>query len=533
MEFTKYIWNLYAASDCGLAAIAKPADSFAAAGFDADPFALRVQLFRSCADGEPVAIGGEFAEANALDDVRTYFSDKEVKNADAAKSLYTDLVDKGLTLSFEEEGEERLYYHGGRGFEDDIFSNVEAFSLALYDVFPEHFVPFLFRTRFDQFSAICRGFNIPIPQPPGKTQRRDRALYYVALNDALQGFRARYRLHPRELIAFLYDFAPRVLAAEQDPELPPPSRVWFTMGGVNDNGDFEFLDQADESSTARWQGNVETRRGDVVLMWCVAPRSYLHSIWRALDDGFADPFFYFYDSTRIGRCIKVPPVCFKELLHDPALASNRSVRAHFQGAGGKPFPLEDYLALLEILKRKGYDTSLLPVPPPHAFVFGERLQNERDVEIQLVEPLLAHLGYSANQWLRQMPLRMGRGERNYPDYAVEPNPRRGEESASFLIEAKYEISTKQQLDDAFIQGKSYALRLQARAFVLASKEGIRLYRQADGFSGERHLHWTWQDIEHPDRFHELAAELGKGRLTSRPRHARTPKAPPKLPSSGE
>jgi hypothetical protein len=236
---------------------------------------------------------------------------------------------------------------------------------------------------------------------------------------------------------------------------------------------------------------------------------------------------------RIGRCVKVPPVCFKEFLDNPVLASNKSVRAHFQGAGGRPFPLEDYLVVLEILKRKGCETSSLPIPPPHAFAFGERLQNERDVEIQLVEPLLTHMGYSADDWLRQMPLRMGRGERNYPDYAVEPNPTRGEESAGFLIETKYEISTKQQLEDAFIQGKSYALRLQARAFMLAAKEGIWLYRQANGFSAERGLHWTWQDIEHPDRFHELAVELGKGRLTPRRRRAPAPKVPPALPSGGE
>lgn len=326
-----------------------------------------------------------------------------------------------------------------------------------------------------------------------------------------------------------------MLAAEQDVELPPPSRVWFTMGGINDNGDFEFLDQADQNSTARWQGNVETRRGDVILMWCVSPRSYLHSIWRALDDGFADPFFYFYSSMRIGRRTKLPPVCFKEFMEDPELAANKSVRAHFQGAGGKPFPLEDYLVLLEILKRKGCETSNLPIPPPHAFVFGDRLENERDVEIQLVEPLLTQLGYSASEWIRQMPLRMGRGERNYPDYAVEPNLTRGEESASFLIETKYEIATKQQLEDAFIQGKSYALRLQALAFMLAAKEGIWLYRQTDGFSSERYLHWTWQEIEHPDRFHELAAELGKSRLPHRRRHARAHavKAPPELVSSGE
>ena len=83
------------------------------------------------------------------------------------------------------------------------------------------------------------------------------------------------------------------------------------MGGVNDNGDFEFLDQADQSSTARWQGNVETRRGDVVLTCAFHRAGYLHSIWRALDDGFADPFFYFYNSMQIGRCAKLPPICFQ------------------------------------------------------------------------------------------------------------------------------------------------------------------------------------------------------------------------------
>jgi hypothetical protein len=518
---------LYAASDCGRAAIAKPAEAFAAST-DGDADALcrfRHPLFRDVPDGDPIPTEGDFTETDVREDLRVCFSGRVVRDAESAKALFTELVDGCWEISFEGEGEALLYYlPGGKEFEDGVFGNIEALSLGLHDMFSEYFAPFLYRTRFDEFAAICRGFNIPVPPLPVKTQKRDRALYYVAVNGALQEFRKRHALAPAELIAFLYDFAPRILAAERDPELPPPSRVWFTMGGVNDNGDFEFLDQADQRSTSRWQGNVDTRRGDVILMWCVSPRSYLHSVWRALDDGFADPFFYFYGSMRIGRCMKVPPVRFKEFIDDPALASNASVRAHFQGAGGKPFPLEDYLALLELLKRKGCDTSSFPVPPPHIFAFGDRLKNERDVEIQLVEPLLAHLGYTGSDWLRQMPLRMGRGERNYPDYAMEPNLMRGEESASFLIETKYGISTRRQLDDAFIQGKSYALRLQARAFVLAAREGIWLYRQADGFAAERYLHWTWQEAEHPDRFHEIAAELGRGRLTSPRRRVRGPKA---------
>ena len=43
-----------------------------------------------------------------------------------------------------EGGDSRLYYLGGEGFEDDVFSNIEVFSLGLYGLCPEYFVPFLF-----------------------------------------------------------------------------------------------------------------------------------------------------------------------------------------------------------------------------------------------------------------------------------------------------------------------------------------------------------------------------------------------------
>ncbi|MGA2597540.1 MAG: restriction endonuclease subunit R [Bryobacteraceae bacterium] len=375
-------------------------------------------------------------------------------------------------MTQEQSAEPRFYYFAGADSEDQVFSNIAGISLALHRAFPEYFHPYLFNRRFDRFSAICDAFTIPIPKPPGKMQKRDRALYYLAVNQALQEFRRKYGLTPPEMVAFLYDFARRVLDAEQDSELPPPSKVWFTMGGVGDNGDFEFLDQADKTSTGIWQGNLDTRRGDVILMWCVTPRSYLHSICRAITDGFADPFFYFYSTVEVGDFVKVPPVVFKEFAEHPVLSLNKSVKAHFQGAGGKRFPLEDYLVLLGILSGKGFDISKLPIPPSHVFDLPEGLENERDVEIQLVEPLLRRLGYTDTDWVRQMPLRMGRGERNFPDYAIDANTKRGEESAALLIEAKYEIATRQQREDAYLQGKSYALRLQASAFLLAAKEGI-------------------------------------------------------------
>ena len=147
-------------------------------------------------------------------------------------------------------------------------------------------------------------------------------MYYADVNDGLQEFRHAHGLSPAEFVVFLYDFAPGVIRAEQDPELPPPTRVWLTKGGIGGNRDFETVDAADSSTIATWQGNIETRRGDIILMRCVSPRAYLHSLWRAVDNGFADPFFSYYGTIRFGSCIKVPPVPFREFAADKILSTN-------------------------------------------------------------------------------------------------------------------------------------------------------------------------------------------------------------------
>ena len=104
----------------------------------------------------------------------TAFPTGTVSDARAAASLFTELVDSCLRVEFDTDG--GASYHCLQ-FEDEVFGNIEPLSLGMYALFPEYFVPFLFTARFDQFSSICQTFNIPIPPPPGKTQKRDRALY--------------------------------------------------------------------------------------------------------------------------------------------------------------------------------------------------------------------------------------------------------------------------------------------------------------------------------------------------------------------
>lgn len=93
-----------------------------------------------------------------------------------------------------------------------------------------------------------------------------------------------------------------------------------------------------------------------------------------------------------------------------------------------------------MMKAKGFDTTQLPAPPSELALPDMNLNVERDVELQLVEPLLRRLGFSDSDWRYQMRGRMGRGERNVPDYVLGPDDRPGEELGVALIECKLDIA---------------------------------------------------------------------------------------------
>jgi hypothetical protein len=301
--------------------------------------------------------------------------------------------------------------------------------------------------------------------------------------------------------ALLYDFAPRDLDASRPDRLPAPARVWFVMGGINRNGDFAYLDEATEASISYWQGTLEARRGDLVLMWCVSPRSYLHSVWRALDDGFNDPYFYYYSTIRIGLPVKIPPIPFAAFARHPVFATNPAVKARFQGRGGMAISVEHYEAVCAMARAKGVSPSMLPEPPPAHPLPDVPLATERDVEVHLVEPLLRRLGFAAAEWRYQWRIRRGRGERHVPDYVLGPDGRPGEEAGVALIECKWDIPTAQARREAFVQGRSYALRLQAGVLALAARQGVWVFQsRPDGFDEDQFLFRTWPELGDPDRF---------------------------------
>lgn len=515
MEFNRFLWNLYRGSQEGRAAIERDIADHAAPELRGAPAFTRQLYFDELSDGEFVENGiNEREGVNLRETIKEYAVEQIIADLDEAEKFFTEIADEGVEWSFDDEGKNLVAIFGAGKVDperySDIFGSIEDFSTGLHDAHPEFFIPYLFPRRFDEFEKICNSFGISLPQVPGKLQKRDRALYYLAINRALYEFRKCHELSPQELNAFLYDFAPKNLAFRPAGELPPPSRIWFVIGGVGANGDFEYLDVADEKSISYWQGNLETRRGDIILMWCASPRSYLHSIWRALDEGFNDPFFYYYTMIRVGCPIRITPIPFSEFSKHPLLGKKPAVRAHFQGASGTGFAVEEYAAICDLLHKQGFDLSKLPLPPAVKEFFVAGLENERDVELKLLEPLLRNLGFSENDWLRQLSVRMGRGERNYPDYVLGGDPRPSEESAIAVIECKFNINTKKDLKETFVQAKSYALRLQATVLALAARRGLWIFRQRDdGFSIDHFTFKTWNELSHPDALHEVSLVIGK------------------------
>jgi len=173
-------------------------------------------------------------------------------------------------------------------------------------------------------------------------------------------FRVEYKLSPIEFCAFLYDYAPQYLEKNRDCNLPEPLRVWLIKGSNGGKMDFEYLEKSTSESRSYWNGNIKTKRGDILIMYCVSPYSCIHSIWRANSDGFTDPFFYYHNRVEISNRILLPKITFKELQQLPIISKKPEMKAHLQtNTGGIEFSFQEYEELLKLVAEKDFNTQIL------------------------------------------------------------------------------------------------------------------------------------------------------------------------------
>ncbi|GHU77812.1 hypothetical protein FACS189462_0690 [Spirochaetia bacterium] len=381
------------------------------------------------------------------------------------------------------------------------FSDIPFLSEGLYILYPDYFFPWYFIRLYHQVIAIFNEFGIYLPPEPKKNDFGKRFWHYFELCKSLYEFRKSYEIEGYELPAFLYGFATGVIRKYEITDvLPEPRKAYFVGGGKNNNGDFDYLDKVNEKIITSWNGNRETQPGDIIIMYCLTPRSCIHSIWRAVTPGSFDPFFTYYGTIFIGKPILVKQITLDEIKTDRILSEMPLVKGNMQGINGRLLIKKYYDRILQMLKEKGENISLLPKLNDDTIQDVE-LQDEKDVEKYLLEPLLSKLGYFEHQWKRQLKLRMGRGDRVFPDYVIFPKEERNNESGYWIWEAKYSIINSKQLKEDFGQAKSYALRLNCKGLGLISKEGVWL--SVLDFSFEKIKFWSWKQINEHDYLNEI------------------------------
>lgn len=425
---------------------------------------------------------------------------------ESAELFYKEIIKNGI--AFQVVGEPFENYDPKKY---DYLKFIPVISTWLFFHFPDFYKPYFFNCKFSLLTQIADTLGIELPEVPLKKYKEERIIYYWKLCLAFLDFQQENDMSPYEFCAFLYDFAPKYVEQNKstENELPQPTQAWM-VGGDQGGRDIKFLDNYVKGNSHFWQGNIDTKRGDIIIMYCLAPRSYIHSIWRATSDGIADPFFHFYSNIYIGEGIKVAPVTLNQLKTDEYFSNHPLVRKNLQGVSGYPINSDEYNRLLQMIIKNGGTIEELPKLYSPTFSSNQNLKVERDVEVILIEPLLKELGYLEEDWVRQLPVRMGRGERNFPDYAFLNNKEKNYESASMLIEAKFWIKNNKELEETFRQTYSYGLRLNAKILVIADKEAIWIYeRRNESFDRSMYIKKYWKELEQPDEFNFITKLIGK------------------------
>lgn len=107
----------------------------------------------------------------------------------------------------------------------DSVEFVHEISALLAKLFPDDYFPYLFAQSFYVFYEVAQAYEIPLPPIPKKRQYRERLLYYVALNNALQEFGKQNGLSYAELWAFIYDYGPNSLDLKPMATLPQATGI--------------------------------------------------------------------------------------------------------------------------------------------------------------------------------------------------------------------------------------------------------------------------------------------------------------------
>lgn len=408
---------------------------------------------------------------------RHLLSEKEIDRKNFKTFIETyDLKDFAL------QGEEIIWDEKSYILQADSFrmknSTIDALSMFLY-FYDSYFKPILLPRRFDLILKSCDALGIDLPTMPNTKDYKEYLMYYYDICGVLNRFQVQHDISDAELCACIYDYGVRVLLSEDMigvDELPQPTNVWLT--GASGKEDFDFLDslgQNPEKKSSIWTCNERTRKGDLIIVYCTSPRSYMHSIWRADSSGIFNPFDYYHCRSTVRNGVRLPKITFADLKKDSYFSQLPIVRRNLQGINGIELSAKDYSELMRIVQEKGADTKAYPqLYVGKSVDFGE-IKLEKDVEEQILIPILKRIGYNDSDWTRQIQLKAGRKEKAIPDFVFFPHGAVHFECAPLVIEAKLDMSSMVEVQKAFRQTLSYARMLRSCLMGICDKERLIIY----------------------------------------------------------
>lgn len=421
------------------------------------------------------------------------FEDVEIGSEEEAAEIFQSIISNGLS---DQEGH---IIHPGNY--KDMMEFVPDISLWLSCLFPDYFFPYLFIVNFDSLVRITDLFDIELPPIPKKTDYEARCMFYWELCKVFNRFRKENNMTMPEFSAFIYDFVPEFfIESVEAPNIRQHGRLWIS-GGVPSFG------LPDESY---WGCNSEAKPGDLLLIYQTAPLSSITAMYLILTSGEIDPFGTYHCYSKVKKICEFPQISLAELKQHPYFSSHSLVRRKFQGVNGTLLSAIDYDELLSILKDKGFDVSLLPCLDSYIAIRNDKIKVEKDVEEQLLIPLLSEFGLVAGKdYIRQLPIHAGRGSRIYPDFALYFCDSKIEPTAKILIEAKLHIKNNKERIEAFVQAKSYANLLQSHTLVLCDDTLLIVYPKKNGFDRNYYEEFHWSELTNPDRLSKLHNYLTK------------------------
>ena len=446
--------------------------------------------------------GFEFYDQLIADNIPT---EEDLKNIETYSNFYLDLI--SYMSQPDLENPQPIEKLSETAFKLPLTDNL-LMSILLHAYMPKVFFPNFFVMQFIYLKKIASKYDIELPEVPPRTKYFDRCMYYVKLCNILCEFANENKLTHAEMCAFLYDYEIKLIKEEMEAEtascqqLPRPLQAWFLVGTYREG----------ERNMTRgfWQGNSETKKGDVLVFYEKSPVKSINSVWRAQEAGVIDPFFLYYSNTYIGNKQEIPPISLEELRNDTYFKNHKLVHKQFQGGSGWALNAEDYKQLKRILKKKDFDISLLPELMAHEAPKNiDYSEKESAVHKYQVIPLLNSMGWTEENGdiLNQVTLHLGHGEfskRGRTDVSLHPFGT-GLKKARVVIEEKYWMENEIQIEETFIQGASYANIQKANVLVLCDKYQIIVYPIGcdNDFHSHQRIIFYWDEISHPDKFNEL------------------------------